>query len=279
MRCRHCYERSSPLRPPLWSAAQSRRSGGSTCRRARFRAPRAGEPNLAAPAPRARGRPPRSQRRLGADQDLLARPRGRPASRHAERAVPAVGEGARGRARRRLALARRPARAMLAAGRAAARRRARPVEARADAEPHRDHLRVVHFVAPDLHGRPQARGRSEPHVARLLHRPLGRRHARRRDARLQRQAVARSGRQSVDRAAPRDRALHGARIMATSTSRSRSTIPARTRSRGPSWSISTCGPRRICSSSPATRTIATCRICSRPPTDERRRSTQERTLT
>ena len=59
------------------------------------------------------------------------------------------------------------------------------------AEPERDRgLNPDTHVSPDLHGRPSARAGSAADLAGLLRRPLGRRHARRREQRLQRQNVA-----------------------------------------------------------------------------------------
>ena len=63
-----------------------------------------------------------------------------------------------------------------------------------------DALRIAEQPAShDLHGRPAASGRSESRLARLLDRPLGRRHAGDHDGGLQRSRVARQRRPPADR--------------------------------------------------------------------------------
>ena len=72
---------------------------------------------------------------------------------------------------------------------------------------HRDPLRGPDVPA-DLHGRPRAAEGSEPELHGLLGRPLGRRHARRRQHRVQRDLMARLRRPSAQRGAAHDRAHH-----------------------------------------------------------------------
>ena len=74
--------------------------------------------------------------------------------------------------------------------------------------PHRDAVGIRHQLPPDLHGRAQAPGRSAALVDGFVDWPLGGRHARGRDHRLQRPRTARrDGASPQQRAAP-DRALH-----------------------------------------------------------------------
>ena len=68
---------------------------------------------------------------------------------------------------------------------------------------HRDAQSRSH-VSPDLDGRPRARGRTESVMDGILRGPLGGRYARRREQRLPRRNLARSGRPSPHGAAASD---------------------------------------------------------------------------
>ena len=123
------------------------------------------------------------------------------------------GRASRGRKRaERVALARGLRRELLAAGRAAARRRARAVEVRAERPISSSSCTRRCRCGGRSSLRPQARREREPDLARLLD-GSGRAgtHLVVDTRRLQRQDLARSGRQADDREAARDRTLHAQR--------------------------------------------------------------------
>ena len=103
-----------------------------------------------------------------------------------------------------------------------------------------------------LNAAPRSAGPRAP-VARRLERPLGRRHARRREQELQRQSVAQRSRRHRQPRANRRRAVHGRRRGHADLPRDRQRTRSRTLARGRSRCRCTAGPTS-CSRSRATRT-------------------------
>ena len=157
-----------------------------------------GKPDMNAPAPRtAAGKPDLSG--IYQPNTLLPEP-GR-GCRPRQRADDRRGEKDSRRARHRPARLRRTGRALSAAGRAEDQHGAGAVQDRADRQAGRARLRSIQPVAAGVPRRSGVGRRSQPVLAGILKRTLGRRRARRRDARPQRQAVARSRRAAGERQA------------------------------------------------------------------------------
>ena len=150
-----------------------------------------------------------------------------------EGAVSAVGRRARQEAHGRQQQG-QSGRALPADGHHADERASLPAQDHPDAERGPADLRGVGHDRPrSVSGRPAAaeEGRRRALVERLLGRPLGRRHARRRDDRPDGRRLARRPRQPADERGEDDRAVPPSEVRSRSSSKRRSTIRRRTRSR------------------------------------------------